>query len=810
MRISRLTVLPWLFVATSAVIASSATPRTTRARADANATAEFGHEKGMISDTRGPEDNQEPNHRVVAPNQAVDEFQLTPRLHGQTGTEIADLASPASPTDDAIVSYVGSTLWNYTRDVEVVGNYAYCVLAYGLVILDVSDPAAPVVVSQTFIQGSAYSVAVAGSYAYVVLFDVGLQIVKIDDPTDPVLLGRYEVPNPSHMWGVAVAGHYAYLATQFLGLQILDVADPSAPALVGSTTNPSGGYGVALLGNYAYVADGRRDLQIVDVADPFAPVWTGVFDVPGFAVGGIAFAGTYAYVAAGETGLLILDMTDPSAPALAGSYNTPGYAWDVAVVGIHAYVADNDSGLQILNAAVPSTPTLEASYDTPSYAWGVAAAGNYVFVADQRYGLRIVNVANPATPALAGTYETPLGAFDLAMVGNHAYVLVAPPGPFLWEFADPTAPSLMIVDIINPTAPTVVGSFHVPGFFARALDAAGDYAYVAVDGFGLQIVNVADPAAPFLAGSYLTQPNISDVVVVGNYAFLTDGNLEILNVADPANPTPMVTFQSPGQATAVTVVGDIAYVADATAGLLTVNVADPSAPVLAGYLGLQGSAIDVAVAGDYAYAVSLWGFWVLNSAMTVVNVADPTAPYPAGSYSASNSQFLTVAVAGDYAYVPNGTFGELRIINVVNPETPVLTGSYVPPGGADHVTIVGSYLCMTDLYGLQILTAAVSTGINDEHQVPTDFQLDANYPNPFNPSTAISFELAKPGLVQLRVWNVLGQRIITLIERQLPAGNHEVLWDGTSESGVQAASGVYFYTLTVGDQMQTRKMMLLK
>jgi len=93
---------------------------------------------------------------------------------------------------------------------------------------------------------------------------------------------------------------------------------------------------------------------------------------------------------------------------------------------------------------------------------------------------------------------------------------------------------------------------------------------------------------------------------------------------------------------------------------------------------------------------------------------------------------------------------------------------------------------------------------------PETFGLSQNYPNPFNPSTEISFALPTAGHVQLKVFNVLGQEVQTLVDGQMGAGTHVVTWNGKDAGGSQAASGVYFYRLDTGDVRETRKMMLIK
>ena len=94
---------------------------------------------------------------------------------------------------------------------------------------------------------------------------------------------------------------------------------------------------------------------------------------------------------------------------------------------------------------------------------------------------------------------------------------------------------------------------------------------------------------------------------------------------------------------------------------------------------------------------------------------------------------------------------------------------------------------------------------------PETFELRQNYPNPFNPTTTIEFALPKRDNVELSIYNMLGQRIRTLVAEGMSAGIHRIIWDGQNSSGEQVASGMYLYRLKVGESFSaTRKMVLLK
>jgi hypothetical protein len=94
--------------------------------------------------------------------------------------------------------------------------------------------------------------------------------------------------------------------------------------------------------------------------------------------------------------------------------------------------------------------------------------------------------------------------------------------------------------------------------------------------------------------------------------------------------------------------------------------------------------------------------------------------------------------------------------------------------------------------------------------LPQSFALRAPYPNPFNPSTTISFDLPKRGSVKLVVYDVLGREVRRLVDQEMSAGTHSVTWDGTDQSGHPAASGVYFFRMTAGGVEKSVKGVLLK
>jgi hypothetical protein len=125
----------------------------------------------------------------------------------------------------------------------------------------------------------------------------------------------------------------------------------------------------------------------------------------------------------------------------------------------------------------------------------------------------------------------------------------------------------------------------------------------------------------------------------------------------------------------------------------------------------------------------------------------------------------------------------LRLVN---------SGSPVPAGWIDPNTPEVNYL--------------LPLGVNDgDRSLPAGFSLAQNYPNPFNPSTSISFVLPTASAVRLEIYNMIGQKVTTLVDGVLNAGQHTVTWDGH-----EASSGIYLYRLEAVDFVEVKKMTLLK
>lgn len=112
---------------------------------------------------------------------------------------------------------------------------------------------------------------------------------------------------------------------------------------------------------------------------------------------------------------------------------------------------------------------------------------------------------------------------------------------------------------------------------------------------------------------------------------------------------------------------------------------------------------------------------------------------------------------------------------------------------------------------LRIVKKIPATAIEETSpELPKKFLLLQNYPNPFNPNTVISYQLAAQSSVELSIYNMLGQKVRTLVRQSQLSGSYSVQWDGRNTHGTQVTSGVYFYVLRAGTQLAQKKMILIR
>ncbi len=214
-------------------------------------------------------------------------------------------------------------------------------------------------------------------------------------------------------------------------------------------------------------------------------------------------------------------------------------------------------------------------------------------------------------------------------------------------------------------------------------------------------------------------------------------------------------------------------------GSITYNYANMGYPDDSATIGIQNSTRTIALQIAYNQ------YYVHNDLAVMIKAGWLSADPRSGTVGPGNNSDVTITF--DATTLDEGTY----------------TGSLVVTGyDMNH---------MVDEITVPVTFHVNATGVEDVIAgLPSEFALHQNYPNPFNPNTEVKFDLPVDSRVKLEIFNVLGQKVTTVTDEDMKAGYKSVTWNGNDHGGQQVASGVYFYKLTAGDHVFTKKMMMLK
>ena len=313
------------------------------------------------------------------------------------------------------IEYISSTLWHNVYKTEMAGNYAFCLYQNGLKIYDIAVPGSPAIYSQLYIQDGAMDIAITGNYAYLSIAAGGLEIVDISDLSHPQIIGQWDSQHAGV--AIAVSGNYAYLS-EMNNLKVLDISNPANPRLISSRSLSGNAYAIAVQGDYAYLAENYYGLEIIDISNPSNPHIYGQYVVNELNLG-IAVRGNYAYLANDQNGLMIFDISDPANPILTGTeYASAGVG--ITLNGDFAFIPRYTGDLIIDNIADPHYPFPLDVYESPGRCVAVAVSGSIACLASQNY-FEVLNVSNSGYPSLLGSLVN--GKVNgLCLSGNYAYI----------------------------------------------------------------------------------------------------------------------------------------------------------------------------------------------------------------------------------------------------------------------------------------------------------------------------------------------------------------------------------------------------
>ena len=387
---------------------------------------------------------------------------------------------------------------------------------------------------------------------------------------------------------------------------------------------------------------------------------------------------------------------------------------------------------------------------------------------------------------------------------------------------------LSIIDISDNENPNEVAFIDGPNSIWRDIKVKDQYAYISTEGTGdnegLQIIDLSDlpSSAKLILSSNDIFTTAHNIFVYNNLLFAvgtdTEPGAHIIDISVPEFPRQISTYQESNYIHDLYVWQDRMVVCAADHFAL-VDISVPQnpkliskSPTIPGIYAHSGW-----MSEDKRYFFSTDEFNVND--ISVWDLSDETSwNLVLQSWQMpSESTVHNLFIKDNFAHISYYGDGYV-VLDISNPEVPVLVAQYdTDPENVRGYR--GSWGCFPYLPSGKILISDINNGlfvieflgdggvtsIDDLNINPKDFSLLSNYPNPFNPTTQISFELPETSNIMLSVYNVIGEKVVQVLDEVKQAGRHSINFDASNLSG-----GVYFLLMEAGKYKRTIKMSLIK
>ncbi|MEJ2627191.1 MAG: chitobiase/beta-hexosaminidase C-terminal domain-containing protein [bacterium] len=736
------------------------------------------------------------------------------------GLYIFNIRDPSNPTE---VNHLFQSDWIW--DVHVSSGYAYLTMPdSGFCILDICDPENPVYLSNCLNIDYGSRIYVHNNYAYITDTHTGLYVVDISNPNNPIEVSH--INSLGYAWDVHGSGNYIYVSGDNF-LFILDIRNPLNPIEISKYTyadvGPSDWEDLYVFGNYAYVTFTYGGLRIIDISDPLNPKKAGYFETSGSAMD-IFVSDNYAYVANND--FYIIDISELSNPFEIGSYNTlETHETSVYVSGNYAYVSGN---LNVYDISIPQNPlrlcTMYNGIGDVRYQ-GIRVSGNYAYFLGYAYGLRILDVRNPSNPIELGSFNIDDEKENNAVYVYNDYAYITYGSEVKEQFR-----GLRIINVNNPKNPFEVSKIKTSNI-ALGIYVYNDNAYLTTLD-SLYILDINDPENPMEINTY--PKGALEVYATDYYVYLAnpENGLRILDIKDPLNPVEVKNFRE-FEGWGIHMSNNIIGIVDFDYGTVFIEkdsiVFTPTFNPSPGVYTAPISTIYYTINGTTPSDTSIeYNSLILISDTTTLKAKAYKSDFEP-SQVAKGIYYITGTVETPKFNPEPGTYDSPIDVTIscstnnaiirytIDESIPDESSPiYTSPIHLDSTTIIKAKAYLTDWTPSNVGTAHyiidLSTEIESEGLIDFPYfnTLLQNYPNPFNPITTIRFGIPKKDKVTIKIYDILGREIITLVEKNFQAGWYNIIWDGTDNKGRKIDSGLYIYILKAGDFIKVRKLLFLK
>ncbi len=529
----------------------------------------------------------------------------------------------------------------------------------------------------------------------------GIEVWGVSDLSTPHRLSYVYLPP---VMDIAVRDSFLYASAYPQdSLRVFSIADPRNPRWLGACADS--GFPICVSGDYCYLAD-RGGVNIVDVSDPTNPHRVGMAGASGIALS-VAVRDTLCFFGVDDNTMRVYNVRNPASPIPVGSLSgvQPADLYLPPTCDTVLYTPV----FHAINITDPRNPRIVGQVNCPGWDYGVVAVPglNYALVADYFDGLVSVDIANPTAPALDTALFAADMAEDISVQGDLAAVAAHASG-------------LILLDVCSPGAPSSLGRYDTTGFLPQMESAvlADSFAYVGWPVERLQTVDITDPTRPMRAGVCQGMFNPpQDMVLRDSFVYCAElRRFQVVNVARPRQPLLAGSCVLPGDSRGVSLLDTLAFVSSTPTQVI--NVVDPSHPVVVGEF--DRGAYSVEIRDTFAYMTGYYAAYVYS-------VADPTAPRFLDSVSVGQP-VNDISFADSLAYF--GCQDGMRLMSLADPVHPVVIGFSATPYLVWRTTYAPPYLYAACSEAGICIFETTQTGIAETGITPRRRQIFTARPNP--------------------------------------------------------------------------------
>lgn len=684
--------------------------------------------------------------------------------------------------------YLASQLYHPERDIFTV--------------VDITNPLRPIRLASLYEEGYIGGFFLQDSLLFMTT-NGPVIVYDVQNASSPIELGRFD---NILGWGSIKEFNGLLVSTHGLSLRFLDVTDIENPQIIGTIDL---GYepfdfelyeNHVLISNYARIPNLQRYLEIYDISDLQHPelISTTDFD-PGLPSLGIEVAGDYAYLFYGLDGIQIFDISDPASPESVATRLTDFTFIDLEQKDEYLYAAplQMDSLIVLDNSdrVCPVIWTMEKC----SRPLNLLFEGDQLHVSTAGGAISYFNVVDPGFPLALGTYVPGAYGRCLAVSGGYAYV--------------GDTDGFKTLDISDPSYPVAINEYYHYNACQNFVSTNDEFLFFHQDR-DIIISSLDQPQDPTRLATFHIEAGADDVYISDDYIYIpyfwryydiSNNGFIIADISDPENPVELgsyVYYRPYFDYYSLVTLDSYVYTAEEYDSIGVYDASDPTQPQLINRIGTFPGVFYIDRKDNTLYAIS----WQ-NNRFYSLDLTNPANPVLSDSIIIINPRRFSID--GNFAYVADSI--GVEAIDISDPLSLELVARFPifpenPVGSTSDIQAVNQLIYVsTFLDGLFILDHYTTDIIRETGKSPSEFVLGQNYPDPFNASTTIQYNLPQNSSVTLEIFDILGRRIELLFSGYQTTGTHSIVWNADGES-----SGVYFYRIETGDYLETKKMILLK